>query len=68
VDATAQAVTDALNPFGTAFGWLNDNKGRIGLSLLGVLLLIFGVVYTQKGSIKETAGTLASVAKVAAVA
>jgi hypothetical protein len=68
VDATAQAVTDALNPFGTAFGWLNDNKGRIGLGLLGVLLLIFGVVYTQKGTIKETAGTLASVAKVAAVA
>jgi hypothetical protein len=65
VGDTATSITNGLAPLGAAFGWLNDNKGRIGLALVGVFVLIFGLIYTQKGTITESAKTAAKLAAVA---
>lgn len=66
VGDTAASVASGLAPIGAVFGWLSANMSRVGLGLLGVLLLIFGVIYTQKGTIKETVMTAAKLAPVAA--
>jgi hypothetical protein len=65
VMSTADALTSGLAPITNLFGWVGSNMSRIGLALLGILVLIFGVIYTQKGSIKESAVTAAKLAAVA---
>lgn len=65
-DVGVQAVDDILSPLDSALTWFNDNMGRIGLALLGTFLLIFGLVYANKGTIKETVSTVAKVAPLAA--
>ena len=64
-DVGVQAVDDVLSPLDGVLTWFSDNMARIGLALLGVLILIFGIIYANKGTIKETVGVAAKVAAVA---
>lgn len=48
---------DPLGPL----AWVFDNRARIGIGALGVLLLLLGVGISRYGSVKETIGVVANV-------
>jgi len=54
-----EALANA-NPL-AGVAWLFDNRARIGIGALGVLLLLLGVGISRYGSVKETIGVVANV-------
>lgn len=51
-----------LSAFGNTTSWFNDNMSRIGLALLGVLVIVLAVVWANKGTIISAAKTSATLA------
>lgn len=41
--------------------WLNDNKARVGLALLGVLVIVAAVVYSQRGTATQAINLIGKV-------
>jgi len=54
-------VAPAIDSVAGLAGWIGTNLPRIGLGALGVLVLIFGVIYANKGNIKDAVSVAAAV-------
>lgn len=65
VDDTASAITSAISPITGLFSWVTDNMARIGLALLGLLVIVMGITYANRAPIKEAISTATKVAAVA---